>query len=180
MIKQNKKYTRPKNLFDKSRIESDKDLTKKYGLKNKSEIWKAESEIKRIRTEAKKLIIEPEKQTSFFKNLEKKGLLRSSEASIDNALSLTKENLLERRLQTFVVKLGLAKTPKEARQLITHRKVMINGRIVTIPSYSVSLNEEKSISVIKIVKKEKPEEKLNPEAIAEAEVSEAPELAQEM
>ena len=163
MIKQNKKYSRPKNLFDKFRIASDKELSKRYGLKNKSEIWKAESEINRIRTEAKKLIIDPEKQVLFFQTLEKKGLLKSSEASIDNVLSLTKENLLERRLQTFVLKLGLAKTIKEARQLITHKKIKIKDRIITIPSYIVKSNEEKLISLIKTIKKEKTKEKLNPE-----------------
>jgi small subunit ribosomal protein S4 len=163
MIKQNKTYTKPKNLFDKSRIASDKELTRKYGLKNKSEIWKADSEVNRIRTEAKKLIIEPEKQALFFKTLQNKGLLKSSEASIDNVLSLKKEDLLERRLQTFILKLGLAKTIKEARQLITHRKIKLKDRVVTIPSYLVKSDEEKSISLIKAVKKEKNNIKLNPE-----------------
>jgi len=145
-------------------------------LKSKTEIWKADSEINRVRAEAKKLIIEPEKQAAYFKTLEKKGLLKSSEASIDNVLSLDKENLLERRLQTFVLKLGLAKTPKEARQLITHKKVKVNDRIVTIPSYLVKLDEEKSISLIKTIKKEKPAEKLSPELNEkpeEAEIAEA-------
>ncbi len=177
MIKQKKKYIKPKNLFDKSRIDSDKGLTKRYGLKNKSEIWKAESEINRIRTEAKKLILEPEKQALFFKNLENRGLIKSSEASIDNVLSLTKETLLERRLQTFILKLGLAKTSKEARQLITHRKIKIKDRVITIPSYIVKLNEEKSITLIKPIKKEKPaKEKLNPEP----EIKESAETAAEV
>jgi small subunit ribosomal protein S4 len=154
MIKKHKTYTRPKNLFDKARIEEDKGLTKKYGLKNKSEIWKADSEINRIRTEAKRLIVEPEKQEAFFKNLETKGLIKSSGTTIDAVLSLTKEDLLNRRLQTIVFKLNLAKTIKEARQIITHRKIKINDKIVTIPSYIVKAVEENKIksSVIKKTK----------------------------
>jgi small subunit ribosomal protein S4 len=144
MIKKHKKYTRPKNLFDKARIEEDKAIMKTYGLKNKTEIWKAESEINRIRTEAKRLIIEPEKQDAFFKNLELKGLIKG-ETTIDAVLSLKKENLLDRRLQTVVFKLGLTGTIKEARQLITHRKITIDGKIVTIPSYIVKAGEESLI-----------------------------------
>ena len=104
MRKQRKKYSRPRNLFDVSRIASDKGLVSNYGLKNKTEIWKADSEVNRIRAQAKKLIVNPEKQESFFKKLEDLGLLKSKEASIDSVLSLTKENLLDRRLQTIVFK----------------------------------------------------------------------------
>jgi small subunit ribosomal protein S4 len=148
MKKQHKKYSRPKNLFDRTRITSDKEIMNKYGLKNKSEIWKAESRINRIRTEAKKLIIEPEKQELFFRRLESMGLIKSKDATIDAVLSLTKENLLDRRLQTIVFKLGLAKTIKEARQLIGHRKIKTD-HIITIPSYIVRLDEENKISLAK-------------------------------
>jgi len=169
MIKKRKTYTRPKNLFDKARIEADKELTKKYGLKNKAEIWKAESEINRIRTEAKRLIIEPEKQEAFFKNLEIRGLIKGSEATIDAVLSLGKEDLLNRRLQTIVFKLGFSRTIKEARQLITHRKIKINGKIVTIPSYSVRAGEESLIKGPAIVKaKTKQEKTEEPEEEVEA------------
>jgi small subunit ribosomal protein S4 len=150
MKKQHKTYVRPKNLFDVARIESDKDLLKKYGLKNKSEIWKADSRIDRIRAQAKKLIVQPEKQKDFFVKLEKLGLIKttSSAPSIDTALALTKEHLLERRLQTIVFKLGLAKTIKEARQLITHRKIKVGDQIVSIPSYIVNRDEETKLSRI--------------------------------
>lgn len=164
MKKQRKSYSRPKNLFDKSRIDSDKELVRVYGLKNRTEIWKAGSKVNRIRTEAKKLIIEPEKQELFFKTLVNKGLIKSSEASIDHVLGLQKESLLDRRLQTFVFKLGFAKTIKEARQLITHKKIKVSDRIVTIPSYHVNAKEEKLISLTKPIKVKKTEKSvLSPE-----------------
>ncbi len=174
MIKKRKTYTKPKNLFDKSRIEGDKELTKRYGLKNKAEIWKAESEVKRIRTEAKRLIIEPEKQEAFFKNLEIRGLIKDSEATIDAVLSLSKENLLNRRLQTIVFKLGFARTIKEARQLITHRKIKINGKIVTIPSYTVRAGEESLIKST-ILPKTKPKKEKIEEAEEKEEIQETSE-----
>ncbi len=139
-----KKYARPKTPFDRSRIEEEKTLIKKYGLKNKKEIWSAESFINRIRAQAKKLIVEPEKQKAFIERLVKLGLIKS-EATIDDVLALTKEKLLERRLQTIVYKKGLAKTPKEARQLIVHRKIKIKDRIVNVPGYIVRKEEENEI-----------------------------------
>jgi small subunit ribosomal protein S4 len=43
--------------------------------------------------------------------------------------------LLERRLDNVVYRLGLAITRHHARQLISHRKIKVNGQIVNIPSY---------------------------------------------
>ncbi len=173
MRKQRKKYSRPRNLFDVNRISVDKEIVKNYGLKNKSEIWKADLEVNRIRAQAKKLIVNPEKQESFFKKLEGMGLIKSKEASIDSVLSISKENLLDRRLQTIVFKLGLAKTIKEARQLIVHKKIKIGDGLVTIPSYIVKLSEESKIKlarkekVKKETKEEKKEEELNESAEGE-------------
>ncbi|MCL6500852.1 MAG: 30S ribosomal protein S4, partial [Candidatus Pacearchaeota archaeon] len=79
-----------------------------------------------------------------------------STANIDDILALTKEKLLERRLQTIVYKKGIAKTPKEARQLVSHKKIKIGPRIVNIPSYIVEVEEEDKIS---LVKKENNQEK---------------------
>ena len=55
-IRKKKKYSRPRKLFDKIRIEEENELIKKYGLKNKKEIWKADSAIGRVRNQAKNLI----------------------------------------------------------------------------------------------------------------------------
>ena len=52
----------------------------------------------------------------------------------------TGENLLslvERRLDNTVYRLGFAKTRREARQLVNHGHVTVNGRKVNIPSYQV-------------------------------------------
>ncbi|MEM1856265.1 MAG: 30S ribosomal protein S4, partial [Candidatus Methanomethylicaceae archaeon] len=58
---------------------------------------------------------------------------------------LTVEDILERRLQSIVFKLNLAKTPYQARQLITHGHIYIGDRKVTIPGYLVTREEESMI-----------------------------------
>jgi len=144
MKRQHKRYSRPKKPFDKVRMDEENILVKQYGLKNKKEIWKADAAIAKIRGQAKSLIMMPEEQQAFLSRLIKMGLLSGS-PSIDDALSLTKENILERRLQTIVVKKALAKTIKEARQLIAHRKIAVAGRIMTVPGHIVTLDDEKNI-----------------------------------
>ena len=163
--RKHKKYSRPRQLFEKARIEEENSLIKRYGLKNKKEIWKAESEIDRIRSLAKKLIVSSqEEQEKFFNRLIKLGLIKAGD-NIDDVLALTKEKLLARRLQTIVFKRGLAKTPKGARQLIVHRKIIIGNKVVDAPSYIVKSNEEETIMIKKKEKKEKPEKEEKPEQV---------------
>ena len=60
-------------------------------------------------------------------------------------LSLSIENILERRLQTYVMKLGYAKTIMQARQLVTHGHISVNGQVIDSPSYIVKKAEEDKI-----------------------------------
>jgi len=153
MKRKHKKYSKPRRPFDKERIEEEAEIKKRFGLKNKKEIWKAESEIKMIREKAKKLISSaPEKKKALFKKLKKIGLNVDSVADV---LSLDKKDYLERRLQTILVKKKLAPSPKSARQLIVHKKVLVNKCVVDSPSYIVPLELEDKIS-LKIKKKNKP------------------------
>jgi len=148
--RKHKSYSRPKRPFNKERIDEEKILTKEFGLKNKKEIWKADAKIRLIRNKAKKLIsAKPEEQKALFERLKKVGLKVNSIADV---LSLDKKDYLNRRLQTILVKKKLATTSKSARQLITHKKVLIENRVVNSPSYVVSINLENEIS-LKIAKK---------------------------
>ena len=61
----------------------------------------------------------------------------------------TGENLmimLESRLDNVIFRMGLARTRKEARQLVDHRHVLVNGKCVRIPSYLVKAGD--SIEII--------------------------------
>jgi len=153
MKRKHKKYSKPKRPFDKERIEEEAAIKEQFGLKNKKEIWKAEAKINLIREKAKRLIsASPEEQQALFERLKKTGLEVNS---IGDVLSLTKKDYLNRRLQTILFKKRLASTPKNARQLITHKKVLINGRAVDSPSYIIPKELEEKITVIKKAKHSK-------------------------
>jgi len=144
-IRKKKKYGRPKKPYDKTRMDEEKEIVKKYGLKNKKEIWKADSAIGRIRGMAKKLITSSlEEQNKLIGKLRKEGF---KVEKIADALALTKENWLERRLQTIIFKKGLVKSMKEARQMITHRHVKVKGRVVNVPSYMVNIDDEDKLEL---------------------------------
>jgi small subunit ribosomal protein S4 len=59
-------------------------------------------------------------------------------------------SLLECRLDNVVYRIGFGSTRAEARQLITHKSILINGKIVTLPSYQVSRSD-----IIKVNEKAK-------------------------
>ena len=145
-IKRRRKlYSRPRKPFDLKRITDENVLVEKYGLKNKTEIWKAISKASKMRRRAKGLISEsPERQREFFEKLNKMGL---AVTKISDVLALTQEHLFERRLQTMVFKKKLANTPKQARQMIVHKKVLVNGKAVNIPSFVVTRDLENKISI---------------------------------
>ena len=77
--------------------------------------------------------------------MQRAGLL-GPDADIDNVLALKVPSHLERRLQTIVYRKGLARSPKQARQFVTHGHIAIAGRRVTIPGYLVTRGEETAIS----------------------------------
>ncbi len=62
----------------------------------------------------------------------------------DKAKGMTGENLmvlLERRLGNVIFRLGFARTRREARQVVGHKHVLVNGKCVNIPSYSISVGD---------------------------------------
>ncbi|MEK6846928.1 MAG: 30S ribosomal protein S4 [Nanoarchaeota archaeon] len=147
MIRKKNRFSWPRKLYDKNRISAENKLVEQYGLKNKREIWKAEAKVKYFRNRAKVLITaDPEEQNKFFAKLNSLGL---SVKSIADVLALNKEDILRRRLSTIVWKKQLANTTKQARQMIVHRKVAVNGRVVDVPSFLVPISEEATIFVKK-------------------------------
>jgi len=153
MKRQHKIYSKPKRPFDKKRIEEENEIKKEFGLKNKKEIWRAEAKIKLFREKAKKLISSDEKsQKDFFEKLKKIGLNANS---ISDVLALDKKDYLNRRLQTVLFKEGLVSTVKTARQLITHKKVLIDNKVMNSPSYTVPKRLECKITIKKMKTKSK-------------------------
>jgi len=91
MKRKHKLYSRPKRPFDKARIDEEAIIIEKFGLKSKTEIWKADAKVKLIRQKAKNLITaSQQEQQAFFARLKKIGF---NVKSIADVLSLTKEGL---------------------------------------------------------------------------------------
>lgn len=152
--KNKKQYSSPKRRFEKSRIESERVLAITYGLRNKREIWRANDVLRKHRGGAREILAmisaigETPKTISrrdeLINTLQRYGMIGQN-AAMDDILSLKIEDILERRLQTIVYRKGLARSPKQARQFITHGHIAINGQRVSIPSYMVSVAEESGI-----------------------------------
>lgn len=147
--KQRRKYSTPKILWNKDRIEAEKEILKEYGLKNKKEIWIMEAVLKKYTYTAKKLIPEKSKQAELEKqHLMKKsveyGLLQQT-AKLEDVLGLKLNDILNRRLQTLVLKKGMARSAKQARQFITHEHLFVGDKKITSPSYIVKVSEEPQI-----------------------------------
>ena len=150
-----KKYVTPTHPWDKARLEWEAQLVIKYGLRNKRELWRFQHILRKYRRVARDLLgkinlpgregeLARAKAQAVIKKLIKMGVLKEN-ATLDDILNLTVEDFLERRLQTLVYRLGLARTIKQARQLIVHGHIAIDGRRVTVPSYIVDKDEESKI-----------------------------------
>ena len=154
--KPRKQYSGPRNPWDKRQADVDLNLIGVYGLRNKTELWKLQTKLSEIRKRVRDIIstkIISEKtnenlleETNFLNSLKNRGLI-SADATIDDVLSLSLEDLLERRLQTIVWKKGLTVSPYQSRQIITHGHIAINDKIVTIPSYQVKKDEINNIVI---------------------------------
>jgi len=145
-----KKYQKPSHPWQMARLAEEKPLFKEFGLKNKTELWKMNSMTKSIAIQAKKLIAKrDDKQAQKEKELLLARLARLNliqpGAPIEAALGLSSKDMLERRLQTQVLRKNLARTIEQARQLITHRHIMVSRKVITSPAYIVSAEEETRI-----------------------------------
>ena len=123
-----------------------------FGLKTKRELWKTQTELSRVRLQARSLLalrqeIRERKEPVLIQSLSKIGLVDQN-STLDDVLNLQVNDLLERRLQTIALKKLYFKTPYQARQAIVHGHVMIENSVVTIPSYVVKTEEEAKIRLI--------------------------------
>src|SRR3989344_2995934 len=114
MKRQKKQYERPLKPYDKARIEKEKEILTKYGLRKKTEIWRAISILRNFRRLARELEAKRDKtrESILLEKLRKLGLIDET-ANLDDVLALDVEKILERRLQTIVFKKGLATSAKQ-------------------------------------------------------------------
>ncbi|WP_049986901.1 30S ribosomal protein S4 [Halobellus rufus] len=148
-----KRYETPNHPFQGERIAQEGDLLGRYGLKNKEELWRAQSELRNYRREARRLIGDAQGDLDaaeaageeFLTRLRRYGVLSEGD-DISRVLGLDVTDILERRLQTVAYRKGLASTPQQARQFIVHGHVVVDGARVTRPSKTVEVTEEDHIA----------------------------------
>ncbi len=146
------KYSRPAQPWQRERIDEERTLVREYGLKNKTEIYKARSKLKTFADLAKKLIAmrgeqaEKERQ-QLISRLTRLGLVKTG-AQLDDVLGIQLKNILERRLQTFVFRKGFARSVNQARQFIVHEHIKVADDVVTAPGYHVPIADEAAISFV--------------------------------
>jgi small subunit ribosomal protein S4 len=153
--KSKKTFHRPRRIWTADQLNAELYIIGSYGLRNKRELWKAQSEVARFRNQSRALLALPselraEKETQLLGFLNRLGLVNES-ATLDDVLNLKIEDLLERRLQTIVMKKGGTKSPHQARQIVVHGHVSLGDRIVNIPGYLVRREEEPSIILLHTV-----------------------------
>ncbi|KAJ3347310.1 40S ribosomal protein S9 [Kappamyces sp. JEL0680] len=147
-----KTYKVPRRAYDAERLDNEMKLAGQFGLKNKHEIWRVSYTLSNLRRAARELLTLDDKDprrlfegNALLRRLIRTGILSEDKAKLDYVLGLKIEDLLERRLQTQVFQLGLAKSIHHARVLIRQRHIRVGKQIVDIPSFIVRLESQKHI-----------------------------------
>jgi small subunit ribosomal protein S4 len=151
MKRQRRKYDKPSHPWEKDRMDAEDKLLRRFGLRRKRDVWRAETILRNFRRQARKLLAESGPQAELetkqlLNRLRRLGLVKE-DATLDDVLGLTVERILERYLQVVLHRRELVKTPKQARQLILHGHVTVGGRKINVPSYLVTVEEEHSIGL---------------------------------
>jgi len=144
-----KVWKKPKRPLNYDLMMDELKILGTFGLKTKRELWKANTELSRLRLQARSLLAlrqedREQKEPILINSLSKIGLVDKN-STLDDVLNLQVADLLSRRLQTIVQRKLYFKTPYQARQAIVHGHIMIGERVVTIPSYTVKIDEEPKI-----------------------------------
>jgi small subunit ribosomal protein S4 len=147
-------YDRPKHPWEAARMDEERKLLVKYGLKNKRELWKAQSVLRGFRGQARELAArlrageeQAKRETDgLLGRLTRLGVLPVGSPTIDDVLALRVEELLERRFEWIAFQKGLAPTANGARQLIVHGHLAIGDHRVTRPGYLIPAAEEPLIA----------------------------------
>jgi small subunit ribosomal protein S4 len=148
--KPRKSYRRPRRIWNSDQLSSELYIIGSYGLRNKRELWKAQTRVANFRNQARTLLAltledRQEKETHLLSFLNRLGL--TSTSSLDDILNLKIEDILERRLQTIVMRKMGIKSPFQARQVVIHGHVSIGNRKVNLPGYLVKKEDEPKILV---------------------------------
>lgn len=147
--KPKKKYDPPKHPWQKTRLAEELTYVGEYGLRNKQELWRYRTALTGFRVNARDLLAlsaadRGEREAQILGRLNRLSLLEAG-AQLDDVLDLGIRDILERRLQTQVLRQGLAKTIQQARQLVVHGHIVIDGRRVRSPGMILHRDQERKL-----------------------------------
>lgn len=148
-----KSYDTPSHPWQGERIKAENETVREFGLKNKTEVWKAESMLRNFRKQSRELQARLRagdaqariEADALIAKCSRMSVLPAADGDLNAVLVLKDSDILSRRLQTVVYQKGLASTIKQARQLINHGHIFVGGHKVTVPGYIVLREEEGTV-----------------------------------
>ena len=148
-----KSYDTPSHPWQGERIQAEAAVVRQFGLKNKTEVWKADTMLRNFRKQSRELQARLRtgdaqakiEADALIARCSRMGLLPPTGGDLNDILVLKSEDILSRRLQTVVFQKGLATTIKQARQIINHGHIFVSGHKVTVPGYIVLRSEESTV-----------------------------------
>jgi len=148
--KKHKTFNTPKRPYETEALMEELRIIGAYGLRNKRELWKAHTELSTLRGRARDLLSlgaeeRAIREQALIEKLAHRGLVMEN-GRLEDVLTLSVEDLLERRLQTYIFRRGMSNSLFQSRQLITHGHISINGRKVTSPSYQIRITDEDTLN----------------------------------
>jgi small subunit ribosomal protein S4 len=176
--KKHKTYDTPKRPYNTESLMEELRIIGSYGLRNKRELWKVHTELSILRGRARDLLSLGAEERSIreralIEKLALRGLVIEN-GRLEDVLTLGVEDIMERRLQTYIYRIGMAGSLFQARQLITHGHIAIDEQKVTSPSYQVKITDEQLLDWAKGSPYNNPSHPLRLELEVEEALEEAP------
>jgi small subunit ribosomal protein S9e len=147
-------FKKPMRPYEKERIHNELKVVGDFGLKNKRELWRVHYTLAKIRKAARNLLMLPESDTkrkfegaALLRRLTQLGVLDAEHQQLDYVLSLTPQDLLNRRLETQVHKNGLATSVHHARAFIFQRHIAVKNQLINQPGFLVWKENERNIRI---------------------------------